>query len=195
MWARERQDDATLVSLAGLAAAIGMTGGLWVSRGILRRVDAMAQSVDHYAGGERGARIERSRHGGGDLDELAGALNSMMDRENRLVEGLRQASSAIAPDLRRPLAHHTQEIARALAGPPPPPATATHWRAPRAESTRCWRRSRLCCTSPSLKRAPQASPCTQWTPNRSSPRWWTPTRLAQRPRGAISGSQRPAARS
>jgi signal transduction histidine kinase len=120
LWARERQDDATLlalVGLAGLAAAIGMTGGLWVSRGILRRVDAMVQSVDRYAGGERGARIARSRRGASELDELAGALNDMMERENRLVEGLRQVSSDIAHDLRRPLAHHNQEIARVLAGP------------------------------------------------------------------------------
>jgi len=126
LWARERQDDATLlvlVGLAGLVAAIGMTGGLWVSRGILRRVDAMAQSVDRYAGGERGARIARPHHGG-ELDELAGALNSMMDRENRLVEGLRQVSSAIAHDLRRPLARHNQEIETALAGA----ATTTNYR-------------------------------------------------------------------
>ncbi|HZZ68744.1 MAG TPA: HAMP domain-containing protein, partial [Phenylobacterium sp.] len=125
--ARERQDDAILLAIAGLAAAaaaVGMAGGAWVSRDVLRRVDVMAQTIERYAGGERETRIERGGHGASDLDDLAGALNSMMDRENRLVEGLRQVSSSIAHDLRRPLAHHNQEIGKALAGPD----TAVHYR-------------------------------------------------------------------
>lgn len=125
--ARERQDDATLLAIAGLAAAaaaVGMAGGAWVSRAVLRRVDAMAQTIERYAGGERETRIERGGHGASDLDDLAGSLNSMMDRENRLVEGLRQVSSSIAHDLRRPLAHHNQEIGKALAGP----RTTAHYR-------------------------------------------------------------------
>lgn len=117
---REAQDNAIMLAIAGLAAAVagvGMVGGVLVSRGVLRRVDGMAQSIERYAGGDREARIERPGRGPSDLDELAGALNRMMDRENRLVEGLRQVSSSIAHDLRRPLAHHNQEIGRALAGP------------------------------------------------------------------------------
>jgi signal transduction histidine kinase len=125
--AREAQDNVILWAVAGLAtvvAAIGMMSGVWISRGVLRHVDGMAQSIERYAGGDRAARIERSGQGASDLDDLAGALNRMMDRENRLVEGLRQVSSSIAHDLRRPLAHHNQEIGKALAGP----ASTAHYR-------------------------------------------------------------------
>jgi signal transduction histidine kinase len=124
---REAQDNAILLAIAGLAAlvaAIGMASGAWVSRGVLRRVDRMAQSIERYASGDREARIEPAGPRSSELDDLAEALNSMMDRENRLVDGLRQVSSSIAHDLRRPLAHHNQEISRALAGP----AITAHYR-------------------------------------------------------------------
>ncbi|THD61299.1 HAMP domain-containing sensor histidine kinase [Phenylobacterium sp.] len=124
---RAQQDDATLLAAAGLAAvvaALGMAGGMWAGRSVLRRVDGMVQSIERYSAGDRAARIAAAGQGGAELDELGTALNSMMDRENRLVEGLRQVSSAIAHDLRRPLAHHNQEIAQALAGA----RTAAHYR-------------------------------------------------------------------
>lgn len=124
---RERQDDATLLAAAGLAAvvaALGMVGGMRAGRSVLRRVDDMVHSIERYAGGDRAARIAAAGHSASELDELGAALNSMMDRENRLVEGLRQVSSAIAHDLRRPLAHHNQEIVQALAGA----RTAAHYR-------------------------------------------------------------------
>jgi signal transduction histidine kinase len=41
----------------------------------------------------------------------------MMDRTTALVEGIRQISSDIAHDLRRPLAHHNQDIVRVLSAP------------------------------------------------------------------------------
>ncbi|MGC1303329.1 MAG: HAMP domain-containing sensor histidine kinase [Caulobacteraceae bacterium] len=117
---KARQDDALLVAMiaaAGVAAGLGMLGGVLAGGRVLRRVDVMAQVVEGYAAGNREARIPLSRRTTSELDDLAEALNRMMERENRLVEGLRQVSSSIAHDLRRPLAHHNQEIAEALRGP------------------------------------------------------------------------------
>lgn len=115
---RERHDDLIVFSLMGLAAAMAVLGvvmGARVSRGVLRRVDGMVKSIDRYASGDRAARVGQGGPSAPELDDLAGALNRMMDRENRLVEGLRQVSSAIAHDLRRPLSHHNQKIREALA--------------------------------------------------------------------------------
>ena len=114
----ERKDDALLLVMALLAAALaslGLVSGAVAGRRVLRRVDAMVGAVDAYAAGDRRGRPSFGAEGGGELGELARALNAMMDREDRLVDGLRQVSSSIAHDLRRPLAHHNQAIADALA--------------------------------------------------------------------------------
>jgi signal transduction histidine kinase len=117
---REQKDDSLLigsVGLAGVVAVLGLAGGVLVGQRTQRRVDQIAQTVARYADGARSERIPLGPAAGSDHDRLARAINDMMDRENRLIEGLRQVSSAIAHDLRRPLAHHNQEIAAALAGP------------------------------------------------------------------------------
>lgn len=122
---RARQDDSLLfgiVGLAGLVAGLGLVGGVMVGRGVQRRVDQIAAAVDAFANGERLVRLPVRAGARSDHDHLAGAINNMMERENRLVEGLRQVTSAIAHDLRRPLAHHNQDIAQALAGPRTLPA-------------------------------------------------------------------------
>ena len=86
---RQRQDNALLLVVASIAA---LTAAL-------------------------GTGVAVSSRSGTDLDDLARTLNQMMERENRLVEGLRQVSWAIAHDLRRPLAYHNQEISTALQRP------------------------------------------------------------------------------
>jgi signal transduction histidine kinase len=114
---RERQDNGLLIAvigLAALAAGLGLSAGAIVSHRVLSRVDQMARAIDVYANGERNARVPVGDDWGSDHRHLADTINSMMDRENRLIEGLRQVTSAIAHDLRRPLAHHNQEIATAL---------------------------------------------------------------------------------
>jgi signal transduction histidine kinase len=117
---RQRQDNALMlvvVGIAALTAALGTGAGAVVGYRMLHRLDQMAEAIDAYAAGDRAARVAVSARQGTDLDDLARALNQMMERENRLVGGLRQVSSSIAHDLRRPLANHNQEIAVALQGP------------------------------------------------------------------------------
>ncbi len=119
------QDDSLLfgiVGLAALVAALGLTGGVLVGQRVQRRVDQIAATVEAYANGDRGARIPVREGALSEHDQLARAINNMMERQNRLIEGLRQVTSAVAHDLRRPLAHHNQDIARALAGPRSLPA-------------------------------------------------------------------------
>ena len=117
---RERQDDDLLLALvlvAGGVAGVGMALGGSISHQVQRRIDRMAGAVDRFGAGERTSRIPAGPGPRSDLDDLALSLNRMMDRENQLVDGLKQATWAIAHDLRRPLAHHNQAIAAALSGP------------------------------------------------------------------------------
>ena len=117
---RERSDNALLGAVASIAAAaalLSLIAGALVGRRALRRVDAMALAIGRFGAGELGARVAAPTVASSDLDQLAAALNQMMDRTSALMEGMRQISADIAHDLRRPLAHHNQQIARVLTGP------------------------------------------------------------------------------
>ncbi len=119
--ARERVDNTVLTSIAGMAmlvAALGVGLGATAARRLLGRVDTMATAIDRFANGDRSARVQLPDHAPSDLDRLAAALNRMMERTTSLMQSMRQISSDIAHDLRRPLARHNQEIARVLQGPP-----------------------------------------------------------------------------
>jgi signal transduction histidine kinase len=117
---RERQDDDLILAIvmaAGGVAGTGMAAGVWISHRVQRQIDRMANAVDRFGAGDRDARIHASQVPTSDLDDLTEALNRMMARETQLVDGLKQATWAIAHDLRRPLTHHNQAIADALGGP------------------------------------------------------------------------------
>lgn len=119
MEVRAGQDDRLLLAIllaAGGVTGAGMLIGGFVSVRVQRRIAAMAAVVERFGSGDRSARLLVRTPARSDLDDLSGALNLMMDRENRLVDGIRQVSWAIAHDLRRPLARHNQEIATALSG-------------------------------------------------------------------------------
>lgn len=116
--AADALETAVLLGVLALATAVGLGLGVVVSRRGLRRVDEMRAAIAAYAADDRAARAPVAQRGRSDLDVLAGALNGLLDRTTALTEGLRRVSASIAHDLRRPLAHHNQEIARALARPP-----------------------------------------------------------------------------
>lgn len=117
---REREDQELLVAImlaAGGVAAVGLAFGALVSFRVQRRIDVMSDAVERFGSGDRSSRIPAVDPPRVDLDELSLSLNRMMERETRLVDGLRQTTWAIAHDLRRPLAQHNQVIAEALCGP------------------------------------------------------------------------------
>ncbi len=82
--------------------ALGVAGGLLISRHTLRRVDAMAAASEQIMAGDLARRVPRN--GSGDeLDRLAESLNAMLDRIEQLMTAVRQVSDNIAHDLRTPL--------------------------------------------------------------------------------------------
>ena len=73
--------------------------------------------MQRYGAGDVGVRARTGARAPSDLDDLAAALNHMLERTTRLMTGLRQVSADIAHDLRRPLARHNERIARTLQAP------------------------------------------------------------------------------
>lgn len=82
--------------------ALGLVGGLLVTRSTLRRIDAMGAASQQIMAGDLARRVP-SNGSGDELDRLADSLNAMLDRIENLMNAVRQVSDNIAHDLRTPL--------------------------------------------------------------------------------------------
>jgi signal transduction histidine kinase len=98
---------------AALTLALGLGGGLLMSRGVLTRIETINRASDRVMAGELGRRIP-VRGTGDEFDRLAQNLNQMLDRIERLMEGMRQVTDNIAHDLRSPLGRLRSRIEMAL---------------------------------------------------------------------------------
>jgi signal transduction histidine kinase len=110
-----RADTAVLRAVAlSIATTIllGGAGGIWLSRVFLHRVDAMSRTAEAIIDGDLGQRIPL-RGSGDDLDRLAETLNRMLDRIEKLLTSVRDASNNIAHDLRTPLSRLRQHLEEA----------------------------------------------------------------------------------
>src|ERR1700687_1939699 len=98
-----------------LLAAIG--GGIMVSR-VTHRVEVINRASERIMAGDLTGRLPvGSGAGRGDeFDRLSDNLNRMLDRIEKLVEGLRQVSTDIAHDLRTPLARLRRNLEGVRAG-------------------------------------------------------------------------------
>jgi signal transduction histidine kinase len=93
----------TMLWAALLTLAMGVGGGLVMTRNMLRRVDAVNRTSERIIHGDLSQRVPLT--GSGDeFDQLAANLNAMLDRIERLMMGMRQVTDNIAHDLRTPLA-------------------------------------------------------------------------------------------
>lgn len=96
-------------SAAGIVLILGIAGGLVLSIGFLRRVDAVTRTAEAIIAGDLSRRIP-TRGVDDDFDRLALTLNRMLDRIGDLMERLRQVSNDIAHDLRTPLSRLRQRL-------------------------------------------------------------------------------------
>lgn len=85
-----------------LVLALGLLGGLAVSRNVSRAMAGLTEVVGEVRSGNLRARA-RVRGAHDEFDDLAAGLNDMLDRLERSMAGLRHAGDAIAHDLRSPL--------------------------------------------------------------------------------------------
>jgi signal transduction histidine kinase len=90
--------------LWGLAImiALGLFGGVIMSRRVLRHIEHINQATREIMAGDLSRRIPVNGSAD-DFDQLATNLNAMLDEIARLMAGIRHVSNNIAHDLRTPL--------------------------------------------------------------------------------------------
>lgn len=104
---RERTRIATLIRETltwGIAGSIGLIliGGLLMSRSLLEQIENVNRTSREIMAGDFGRRVPVTGRGD-EFDQLAGNLNAMLDRIERLLAGMKQVTDNIAHDLRSPL--------------------------------------------------------------------------------------------
>ncbi len=85
-----------------LVVVLGLAGGFFVTRRVLRRFDAMTATTQRIMAGDLSGRLPVTGIGD-ELDRLATNLNDMLERIEALMRGLKEVSDNIAHDLKTPL--------------------------------------------------------------------------------------------
>ncbi|MGH6680069.1 MAG: ATP-binding protein, partial [Bradyrhizobium sp.] len=93
---------------------LGIAGGIFVARRVLRRIDAMTGTTQRIMTGDLSGRLPVGRSGD-ELDRLAENLNAMLERIEALMMGLKEVSDNIAHDLKTPLTRLRNRAEEALA--------------------------------------------------------------------------------
>jgi signal transduction histidine kinase len=97
-----------------VVVVLGIGGGIFVARRVLRRIDAMTGTTQRIMAGDLSGRLPVGRSGD-ELDRLAGNLNAMLERIEALMMGLKEVSDNIAHDLKTPLTRLRNRAEQALA--------------------------------------------------------------------------------
>jgi signal transduction histidine kinase len=96
-----------------LVLVLGLAGGFFVTRRVLRRVDAMTETTRTIVEGDLSGRLFVAGTGD-ELDRLAENLNAMLERIEALMRGLQEVSDNIAHDLKTPLTRMRNRVEEAL---------------------------------------------------------------------------------
>ena len=113
---RQAIGRAAMVSM-GLLAVLALLGWLYVNKRVLKRLDGISKTTARIMDGHLSERI--AVMGTGDeFDRLADQLNTMLERLERLMNGLKEVSDNIAHDLRTPLTRLRNQMEDALRQPP-----------------------------------------------------------------------------
>ena len=115
--------DATILALFGtaflLVLGLGIAGALILGGYLRRRLSRISGTAQAIVSGDLDRRIPVSDRED-EFDQLALALNAMLDRIGQLLDNLRQVSGDVAHDLRTPLARLRSQLEAALDGPRDP---------------------------------------------------------------------------
>ncbi|MDQ0473683.1 sensor histidine kinase [Labrys wisconsinensis] len=99
-----------------VSALLAILGGILLSAGFVRRIDAVNRTARDFMAGQFDARVPVAGRKD-EIGQLAANLNAMFDRLQQAMESLKQLSGDVAHDLRTPLSRlrQTLEVARATA--------------------------------------------------------------------------------
>jgi signal transduction histidine kinase len=96
-----------------LIIVLGIGGGVFVSRRVLKRIDAMNQTAGTIMAGDLSGRLPVAGTND-ELDRLAHNLNAMLERIEALMHGLKEMSDNVAHDLKTPLTRLRNRCEEAL---------------------------------------------------------------------------------
>lgn len=97
-----------------IVVVLGLGGGIFVTRRVLRKIDAITGTTQRIMAGDLTGRLPVGRSGD-ELDRLAENLNAMLERIEALMTGLKEVSDNIAHDLKTPLTRLRNRAEEALA--------------------------------------------------------------------------------
>jgi HAMP domain-containing protein len=104
-WEQEQRGiERAMLAATLLSLALGIGGGLVVTRYVGRRLNSVADAIEGVASGDLSRRVVGAPGGGDAFDRLATRLNGMLDKVERLMIELRVVTDSLAHDLRSPLA-------------------------------------------------------------------------------------------
>ena len=98
-----------------VVVVLGLAGGFFVSRRVLKRIDAMTETANTIMAGDLTGRLPVAGTGD-ELDRLANNVNAMLERIEALMHGLKEVSDNIAHDLKTPLTRLRNRCEQALRG-------------------------------------------------------------------------------
>ncbi|SLN27349.1 sensor histidine kinase [Ruegeria meonggei] len=110
--ARQQFDRVLLRSVGialGIALALSVLTGWLFTRLVFSRLSDIASTAENIVSGDLSRRMPL-RGTGDEFDQVAGTLNTMLDRIEELVSNLRTTSNSIAHDLRSPLSRLRQRV-------------------------------------------------------------------------------------
>lgn len=99
---------------AGLVIALSLTGGLFLSRKVLKRVESINETTSRIVSGDLSQRVP-TRGTRDEFDQLAENLNRMLEQIEQLMGGIRHVGDSIAHDLRTPLTRLRHSLEEAAA--------------------------------------------------------------------------------
>jgi signal transduction histidine kinase len=114
----ERARMTEIIATAGrwsvaIVVILGVAGGIFVSKRVLNRVDAMTGTSQTIMAGDLSGRLPVTGTGD-ELDRLASNLNAMLERIESLMRGLKEVSDNVAHDLKAPLTRLRNRCEEAL---------------------------------------------------------------------------------
>jgi len=105
----------TLALALVITMILGVSGALYLSRKLLERVEAVAETSRTILRGDFTRRVPLA--GSGDeFDHLSASLNEMLEQIEQLMTGMRAVTDSLAHDLRSPLTRLKGRIEVALRG-------------------------------------------------------------------------------
>ena len=100
----------TLGWIGAGAVLVSLVVGVRVTRRVLSRMEVLDATLARVATGDIRARFPLREDSHSDLERIGAAVNSMLDRIERLVADIRRVSRDIAHDLRTPITHLQQRL-------------------------------------------------------------------------------------